>query len=144
MIFAGMWGVAQADAAGLGVIEIKAMRKDGFDPAFAAAVSAASAIIGPIIPPSVIMVIYGLLVQVSVADLFLAGILPGILMGLSLMGDDLLPGRDRPGHCPAEPRATFAELRRTFVRALPALLAPIMLIGRPARSASRRRPSLAR
>jgi TRAP-type uncharacterized transport system fused permease subunit len=86
MIFSAMSGVAQADAAGLGLIEIKAMRERGFDPAFSAAVSAASAIIGPIIPPSVIMVIYGLLAQVSVGDLFLAGILPGVLMGFSLMG----------------------------------------------------------
>ena len=85
MIFAGMSGVAQADAAGLGVVEVNAMRKEGFDPAFAAAVSAASAIIGPIIPPSVIMVVYAVLVQVSVADLFLAGFLPGILMGGALM-----------------------------------------------------------
>jgi TRAP-type C4-dicarboxylate transport system permease large subunit len=80
MIFSAMSGVAQADAAGLGLIEIKAMRERGFDPAFSAAVSASSAIIGPIIPPSVIMVIYGLLAQVSVADLFLAGILPGVML----------------------------------------------------------------
>ena len=66
MIFAGMSGVAQADAAGLGVVEVNAMRKEGFDPAFAAAVSAASAIIGPIIPPSVIMVVYAVLVKFSV------------------------------------------------------------------------------
>ena len=85
MIFAGMSGVAQADAAGLGVVEVNAMRKEGFDPAFAAAVSAASAIIGPIIPPSVIMVVYAVMVQASVADLFLAGFLPGILMGGALM-----------------------------------------------------------
>ena len=62
MIFAGMSGVAQADAAGLGVVEVNAMRKEGFDPAFAAAVSAASSIIGPIIPPSVIMVVYAVMV----------------------------------------------------------------------------------
>jgi tripartite ATP-independent transporter DctM subunit len=85
MIFAGMSGVAQADAAGLGVIEVNAMKKEGFPAPFAAAVSAASAIIGPIIPPSVIMVVYAVTVQVSVADLFLAGILPGVLMGIFLM-----------------------------------------------------------
>ncbi len=85
MIFAGMSGVAQADAAGLGVVEVNAMRKEGFDPAVAAAISAASSIIGPIIPPSVIMVVYAVMVQVSVADMFLAGFLPGILMGGALM-----------------------------------------------------------
>ena len=85
LIFAGMSGVAQADAAGLGTVEIKAMKKEGFDPAFAAACSAASAIVGPIIPPSVIMVIYGVLAQVSIGDLFLAGIIPGFVIGLLLM-----------------------------------------------------------
>ena len=104
MIFAGMSGVAQADAAGLGVVEVKAMRKEGFDPAFAAAVSAASAIIGPIIPPCVIMVVYAVLAQVSVADLFLAGILPGILMGWALMGDDLLAGGTGRVARPVEPQ----------------------------------------
>ena len=78
-----MSGVAQADAAGLGTVEIRAMRREGFDPAFAAAVSASSAIVGPIIPPSVIMVVYGVLAQVSVGDLFLAGIIPGFVIGFS-------------------------------------------------------------
>lgn len=76
IIFAGMSGVAQADAAGLGTVEVRAMRKAGFDPAFAAAVTAASSIIGPIIPPSVIMVIYAVIAQVSVSDLFLAESFP--------------------------------------------------------------------
>jgi TRAP-type transport system large permease protein len=129
MIFSAMSGVAQADAAGLGLIEIKAMRERGFDPAFSAAVSASSAIIGPIIPPSVIMVIYGLLAQVSVADLFLAGILPGILMGLSLMGMVYFLAVTGRVHCPVEPRANFTELRLSFLEGLPAFLAPMMLVG---------------
>jgi tripartite ATP-independent transporter DctM subunit len=129
MIFSAMSGVAQADAAGLGLIEIKAMRERGFDPAFSAAVSASSAIIGPIIPPSVIMVIYGLLAQVSVADLFLAGILPGMLMGLSLMGMVYFLAVTGRVHCPVEPRASFSELRVSFLEGLPAFLAPVMLVG---------------
>lgn len=129
MIFSAMSGVAQADAAGLGLIEIKAMRERGFDPAFSAAVSASSAIIGPIIPPSVIMVIYGLLAQVSVADLFLAGILPGILMGLSLMGMIYFLAVTGRVHCPVEPRATITELKVSFLEGLPAFLAPVMLVG---------------
>ena len=129
MIFSAMSGVAQADAAGLGLIEIKAMRERGFDPAFSAAVSASSAIIGPIIPPSVIMVVYGLLAQVSVADLFLAGILPGILMGLSLMGMVYFLAVTGRVHCPIEPRANFTELRVSFLEGLPAFLAPVMLVG---------------
>ncbi len=127
MIFAGMSGVAQADAAGLGVVEVKAMRKEGFDPAFAAAVSAASAIIGPIIPPSVIMVVYAVMVQVSVADLFLAGFLPGILMGGALMA--MIYWMVRTGRVAAPPTTPMSlpRLGRTFVRALPALAAPILL-----------------
>ena len=127
MIFAGMSGVAQADAAGLGVIEVKAMKEEGFDVAFAAAVSAASAVIGPIIPPSVIMVIYAVTVQVSVADMFLAGFLPGILMGLSLMAMIywlVVTGRVV---APQQPRSTLPHVGRAFVRAIPALMAPVIL-----------------
>ena len=127
MIFAGMSGVAQADAAGLGVIEVKAMSKEGFDPAFAAAVSAASAIIGPIIPPSVIMVVYAVLVSTSVADMFLAGFLPGILMGFSLMA--MIYWLVRTGRVAAPPPRpmSYGRLWKTFLRALPALAAPILL-----------------
>ena len=127
MIFAGMSGVAQADAAGLGVVEVKAMREEGYDPAFAAAVSAASAIIGPIIPPSVIMVVYAVLVQVSVADLFLAGFLPGILMGGALMAMIYWLVRTGRVQAPATRPMSYARLGKSFVRALPALAAPILL-----------------
>jgi len=127
MIFAGMSGVAQADAAGLGVVEVNAMRKEGFDPAVAAAISAASSIIGPIIPPSVIMVVYGVMVQVSVAEMFLAGFLPGILMGGSLMVT--IYWLVRTGRIVAPPIVpmSYPRLGRTFVRAIPALAAPILL-----------------
>ncbi len=129
MIFAGMSGVAQADAAGLGTIEVRAMRKEGFDPAFAAALSAASAIIGPIIPPSVIMVIYAVMAQVSVADLFLAGILPGVVIGLMLMATVWLMALTGRIQAPVRERATAPEIGRAFVRALPALVAPLLLVG---------------
>ena len=127
MIFAGMSGVAQADAAGLGVVEVNAMRKEGFDPAFAAAVSAASSIIGPIIPPSVIMVVYAVMVQVSVADMFLAGILPGILMGGTLMVAIYWMVRTGRITTPPTQPMSVPRLGRTFVRALPALAAPVLL-----------------
>ena len=127
MIFAGMSGVAQADAAGLGVVEVNAMRDEGYDVSFAAAVSAASAIIGPIIPPSVIMVVYAVLVQASVADLFLAGFLPGILMGFALMAMIYWLVRSGRVRAPAPKPMSFPRLGRTFVRALPALAAPILL-----------------
>lgn len=129
IIFSAMSGVAQADAAGLGTVEVKAMRNRGFDPAFAAAVSATSAVIGPIIPPSVIMVIYGLLAQVSVQDLFLAGILPGLLMGFSLMAMVYYLAASGRVVAPVEPRATWPELRDSFIEGLPAFMAPAILIG---------------
>jgi tripartite ATP-independent transporter DctM subunit len=127
MIFAGMSGVAQADAAGLGVVEVNAMKKEGFDGAFAAAVSASSAIIGPIIPPSVIMVVYAVMVQASVADLFLAGFLPGILMGLTLMV--MIYWLVSTGRTPSPKPVPFSAKRlgTTFLRALPALMAPVLL-----------------
>jgi tripartite ATP-independent transporter DctM subunit len=85
MLFAGMSGSAVADAAGLGVVEIKAMKQAGYSGRFAATLTAVSSTIGPIIPPSIPFVIYGSLANVSVGALFLAGIVPGVLMGLALM-----------------------------------------------------------
>ena len=85
VVFAGMSGTAIADAAGLGTIEIKAMKDHGYDTEFAVGVTAASATLGPIIPPSLPFVIYGMMANVSVGALFLAGILPGVLMALLMM-----------------------------------------------------------
>lgn len=128
LIFAGMSGVAQADAAGLGTIEIRAMKREGFDAAFAAACSAASAIVGPIIPPSVIMVVYGVLAQVSIGDLFLAGIVPGFVIGLLLMLTVYFLVVTGRVHAPVTPASTWRQTGRAFVRAIPALLAPIILV----------------
>ena len=127
MIFAGMSGVAQADAAGLGTIEIKHMKERGYDPAFAAACTAASAIIGPIIPPSVIMVVYAVTAEVSLTDLFLAGIVPGILLGLTLMALVYVQAARGKITAPVEPRSSMPQLGIAFVRALPALAAPTLL-----------------
>jgi len=85
VIFAGMSGTAIADAAGLGTIEIKAMKDHGYSTEFAVGVTAASATLGPIIPPSLPFVIYGMMANVSVGSLFLAGILPGALMAILMM-----------------------------------------------------------
>jgi len=85
VIFAGMSGTAIADAAGLGTVEIKAMKDHGYSTEFAVGVTAASATLGPIIPPSLPFVIYGMMANVSVGALFLAGILPGILMAVLMM-----------------------------------------------------------
>src|SRR5207237_1982228 len=85
MIFAGMVGSAVADAAGTGAVEVRAMKKAGYRPETAAAINAAAATIGPIIPPSLPMVIFGVTADVSIGRLFLAGVIPGVLMGMSLM-----------------------------------------------------------
>src|SRR2546430_7575549 len=85
VVFAGMSGTALADAAGLGTIEIKAMRDKGYDAGFSVGVTAASATLGPIIPPSLPFVIYGMMASVSIGQLFLAGIIPGIIMGITMM-----------------------------------------------------------
>ena len=127
LIFAGMSGVAQADAAGLGTVEIRAMKREGFDPAFAGALTAASAVVGPIIPPSVIMVIYGVLAQVSVADLFLAGIVPGFLIGMLLMLTVFVLVELKLVAAPTQPRSSLPMLGRAFVRALLPLAAPGLL-----------------
>lgn len=85
MVFAGISGSAAADVAGLGKIEMKAMTEEGYDRNFSAAITAASSILGPIIPPSVMFVVYASEAAVSVGDMFKAGLLPGILIGLTLM-----------------------------------------------------------
>ena len=85
VIFAGMSGAAVADAGGLGNIEIKAMKDANYDTDFSVGITAASSIIGPIIPPSLPLVIYGVTASVSIGELFVAGIIPGLLMAVSLM-----------------------------------------------------------
>ncbi len=127
MIFAGMVGSAVADAAGTGAIEIRAMRRAGYRPETAAAINAAAATIGPIIPPSLPMVIYGVTADVSIGRLFLAGFIPGILMGISLMVMVAAVAR-REGFR----RQTFAGFRdiwRSFCDGFFALMAPVILLG---------------
>jgi len=127
MIFAGMSGSAVSDAAGLGLIEIEAMERAGYDREFSAAITAASATIGPIIPPSIPMVVYGAAAQVSVGRLFAAGIIPGILMGITLMIAVYIIAlrRDFPVH----PGISFKRIARTSKDAFLPLLTPVILIG---------------
>ena len=128
MIFSGMSGSAVADAAGLGVIEINHMKKAGYSPPFAATITAVSSVIGPIIPPSVPLVIYGSLAQVSIGALFLAGVLPGVLMGIALMIVIFFVARAR--NLPVSPgRPPFLETSRIVVTALPALVMPLVIVG---------------
>jgi TRAP-type transport system large permease protein len=128
VIFSGMSGVAQADAAGLGAVEVREMKKRGFSAEFSAAITAVSSIIGPIIPPSGIMIIYAVLANVSVPDLFLAGIVPGVLMSLFLMLFVYWLAKTGRIIAPVLPRKTTIEIGLSFWRALPALAAPVFLI----------------
>ena len=127
VIFAGMSGSAVADAAGVGTLEIKAMRDEGYDAETAAAITAASATIGPIIPPSLPMVIYGVSADVSIGALFLAGIVPGLLMAgaLMLMVAQVARRRNMPRH----PFPGMHDLWVAFRRAAWALMTPVVLFG---------------
>ncbi|MAL80696.1 MAG: ABC transporter permease [Sneathiella sp.] len=129
VIFAGMSGSIIADAGGLGAVEIKAMREAGYRDRFSAAITAASALIGPIIPPSIIMVIYAFVTEVSVGRLFLAGVIPGLLMAGSMMILIYFLAKTGREVCPVLPRADFKEVLSTFHGAILPILAPLILIG---------------
>lgn len=127
LIFSGMSGSALADAAGMGRLVINLMTRDGkYSPSYAAAITAASATIGPIIPPSIPLVLYALIANTSIGYLFLAGVLPGILIGVSLMILNAFLARRR--NFPVEERVPLREFPRTTGRALPALMLPVILL----------------
>lgn len=128
IIFAGMSGSAIADAAGTGKMMQQLMTKDGRYPAsYAAALTAATAVIGPIIPPSIPMVIYALVSDASIGYLFLAGVVPGLLMAFAQMVIVVFDAR-RKGF-PVEPPTPLRELPRVTWRALPTLMMPVVLLG---------------
>ncbi len=128
MLFAGISGSAVADVSALGSIIIPQMEKKGYPKPFAAAITAASAIIGPIIPPSGIMIIYAYVMGESVAALFLAGIVPGVLIGIALMITIKLMA-DRYKLPDALPRASWAEAGRAAAAAFWPLMTPVILMG---------------
>jgi tripartite ATP-independent transporter DctM subunit len=127
MIFAGMSGSATADTAALGSVLIPAMKKEGYPANFSAAVTVASAMVGPIIPPSIGMVIYGALADVSIGRLLLAGILPGITIIIVQMIFTWFLARRR-GY-PRYPRATMPEMARATWQGSPAILFPVIIVG---------------
>jgi C4-dicarboxylate transporter DctM subunit len=128
IVFASMSGSALADAAGSGKIMQTLMTKDGKYPAsFAAALSAASSVIGPIIPPSIPLVLYALVSDTSIGYLFLAGVIPGLLLGAVQMG--LIAYLARRRNFPVEAPVPLRELPRVTWEALPALLMPVILLG---------------
>ncbi len=128
IIFAGMSGVAMADAAGLGKIEMEEMKRHGYPVPFSAAITAASATIGPIIPPSGIMVLYAVLANIALDKLFLAGFIPGLMLGAFLMITIYVlvrMGKVRVAVLPKEP---LAVRFRNFLGAAPALAIPVFLV----------------
>lgn len=128
MLFAGISGSALADVFGLGSIEIPMMVKDGYDKDFAAAVTASSSIIGPIIPPSIAFVVFGAIANVSIAALLLGGILPGILLGIALMAIVGWISKIR-NYPKSEVRATWKEIFYATKESVLAIIAPIIIIG---------------
>lgn len=122
VMLAGGTGAAVADIAGLGVVEIRAMRERGYSPSFAAAITTVSAILAPFIPPSVPLVVYSFLANVSVARMFLAGIGPAVLIAISL----LIYNRVYASvvHLPTQPRASLREIWVCILKGTPPLAAP--------------------
>ncbi len=127
VIFAGMSGAAVADAGGLGTIEIKAMRDAGYDPGFAVGVTAASSTIGPIVPPSLPMVIYGVMASASIGQLFAAGFIPGLLMAVSLML--MVAWYAHRRRYPRDAAFEIRRLGRTFTKAFLSLMTPVIIVG---------------
>jgi len=128
IVFASMSGSALADAAGSGKLMQTLMTKDGkYTPAFAAALTAVSSVIGPIVPPSIPLVIYALVSDTSIGFLFLGGVVPGILIGVAQMAFIAYQARRR--NFPVEEKVPLRELPRITWEAFPALLMPIILLG---------------
>ncbi|WP_226627704.1 TRAP transporter large permease [Alloyangia pacifica] len=127
LIFSGMSGAALADVGGLGKIEIEAMKRRGFDAPFAAAVTASSAVVGPIFPPSIPLIVYGSVTSVSIIQLLMAGIVPALICIALLMVTAAIIAvrKDMPR---AERWSTPREVGESLIPALPALLAPVLMI----------------
>lgn len=127
IIFAGMTGTAVSDAAGLGTVEIQAMTDAGYDKEFSCAITGASSTIGPIIPPSVPLVIYGILASVSIGRLLVAGIIPGLLIGGALMIMVSIYAVKR--NYPQKKRASFREFLIASKKAFLPCMTPVIIVG---------------
>ena len=127
-ILSGCSGTALSDAVGLGTVGIKAMKDEGYEVPFSAAVTVCAAMLGPIIPPSVMMVIYAILANVSLAKLFLGGLLPGIVIAAFLMGQIYWMAKSKRIKCPAPTPFSFRQVLRTLKDGVAALLAPAIII----------------
>jgi len=127
IFFAGISGSSTADAASQAKLFIEAQRKEGYDDSFSVAITAVSAVLAVIIPPSILMIVWGGVLTVSIGALFLAGIVPGLLIGLAQMGTVHVYAKMR-GY-PTYPRSTMGEVFASFMVSIPALLTPFIIIG---------------
>jgi len=127
LIFSGMSGSAIADAGGLGILEVKAMKAEGYPAPFAGALTCASCIIGPLVPPSIPLVIYAVISNASIGALFLAGIVPGVLTAVALMIQVYFWARKH--NFPRRERASLAALWAAFRHASLALVTPVIILG---------------
>lgn len=127
MLFAGISGSSTADAAGIGSLMIPAMKKQGYDSSFSVAITACSSVMGVIIPPSIMMIVWGGLMSVSIGGLFMAGIVPGVSIALLMMGTVLVYAKRR--HYPVYARATRREFLSALGGAGLALLTPVIIVG---------------
>ena len=131
MLFAGVSGSTSADVASIGGMLIGSMDEAGFDRDYATAVTAASATIGSIIPPSILMVLYSSITGISVGKLFMAGVIPGILVGVSQMIYAFIKAKKNPAKYDGDVKVKFDFKRmvKSFINALPALVMPLIIIG---------------
>ena len=127
LFFAGISGSSTADAASQSKIFIEAQRKEGYDDSFSVAITAVSAVLAVIVPPSILMIVWGGLLTVSIGGLFLAGIVPGLLIALAQMATVHVYAKLR--NYPTYPRATLLETLKAIVIAVPALMTPVIIIG---------------
>ncbi|MDH4174922.1 MAG: TRAP transporter large permease [Betaproteobacteria bacterium] len=127
LFFAGISGSSTADAASQSKIFIEAQRKEGYDDSFSVAITAVSAVLAVIVPPSILMIVWGGLLTVSIGGLFLAGIVPGLLIALAQMATVHVYAKLR--NYPTYPRATLVETFKAIVIAVPALMTPVIIIG---------------
>jgi C4-dicarboxylate transporter DctM subunit len=127
MLFAGISGSAVADASSIGAMLIPAMVEDGYEPDFSVAVTAASSCLGPIIPPSISMIVYSSMSSVSVGALFIGGLIPGILLGLAQMG--VVAFYAKKYNFKKEKRSTLKQIGRAFLGTACALFMPVIIIG---------------
>ena len=127
VFFAGISGSSTADAASQGKIFIEAQVKEGYDLSFSIAITAVSAVLAVIIPPSILMVVWGGVLQVSIGALYLAGVIPGLLIGLAQMATVHAYAKIR--HYPTYPRATLKEFFKAAAISVPALMTPFIIVG---------------